>query len=256
MFVPTSLPRRFEVALALILGGVTVVAWILTIRLMGLTMPAESMAGPMGAGVTATVDVAMWVAMMAAMMLPSTAPVLVAVTRIARSRKPLGAAAPVPAAFAVGYLLVWMAVGLVAAGLDLGGRAVWDATPTLAAIAPRAAGAILVLAGLYQVGPLKNRCLAQCRSPFGFLLTHWREGMVGAVVLGARHGGFCLGCCWALMATLLVTSTLGVVWPLTLSCLILVEKALPSNRFVTPITAVGFVALGAAQLVGLMTLGM
>ena len=256
MLAGAALPRRTGIAIALTLGVLTVAAWATTVRLMGLAMSDSTpMGGAMPPGTVAALSVATWVAMMAAMMLPSTAPVLGAVARIARSRREEGTSAQAPWVFGAGYLLVWIAFGVVAAGIDLGGRAVIGGTPSLAALAPRAAGVVLALAGLYQLSPLKNLCLAHCRSPLGFLLTRWREGVGGAVGLGARHGTYCLGCCWVLMATLLVTGALGLVWPLTISRLVFVEKALPGGRQVAVVAAVALVAVGLAQAGGVVTLG-
>lgn len=255
MFADAALPRRTEVAIVATLGLLTIAAWVLTIRLMGLAMPGDTMGNSLGAGTQAALSIGIWVAMMAAMMLPATAPVLGSVARIARSRRQQGTTAQGPWVFGAGYLVVWSAFGVVAAGIDLGGRAIITASPSLAAAAPRGAGVILVLAGVYQISPLKYLCLAHCRSPLGFLLSHWREGVGGAVALGARHGAYCLGCCWALMVTLLVTGALGLVWPLTISLLVLVEKALPGGRQVSIAAAVVLVALGLAQATGLVMLG-
>ena len=249
------LPRRTEVAIVVTLGVLTIAAWALTIRLMGLTMPGDLMGSQLTTGAKAALGVGTWVAMMAAMMLPATAPFLGAVARIARSRRQQGTTAQGPWVFGIGYLVVWVAFGVVAAGIDLGGRAIIAASPSLAAAAPLGAGVILALAGVYQVSPLKDLCLAHCRSTLGFLLTHWREGVGGAVALGARHGVYCLGCCWALMVTLLVTSALGLVWPLTISLLVFVEKVLPRGRQVSIAAAVVLVALGLAQATGLVVLG-
>lgn len=254
MLAAAALPRRTEIAIALALGVLTVAAWLLTIRLMGPAMSGGMVGDQISPGLMAAVDVGMWVIMMAAMMLPSTVPVLAAVTQIARSRKQQAVSSRAPWVFGLGYLLVWIAVGVIAATIDLGGRAILGTSPALNAVAPVAAGVILALAGLYQLSPLKNRCLRHCRSPFGFLMTNWREGTTGAVRLGVRHGVYCLGCCWALMGTLLVTEALGIVWPITLSLLIFVEKVLPGGRYVALVATVGLVALGIAQATGLVML--
>lgn len=255
MLAPTALPRRIEVAIGLVLALLTMAAWIVTFLLMGLGTLDRGAGDPMRFGVAAVPLVAVaWVAMMAAMMLPSTAPVLGMVGQIARSRQRQGIRPAAPAVFGVGYLLVWTVVALIAAAIDLGERGVFDVAPVLAGAAPNLGAVVLALVGLYQLSPLKNRCLAHCRSPFGFLLTHWREGIGGAIVLGARHGLYCLGCCWALMVTLLVCGALGLVWPLTLTLVIFVEKVVPGGGYVAKATAVGFVVLGLAQAAGLVML--
>jgi predicted metal-binding membrane protein len=107
---------------------------------------------------------------------------------------------------------------------------------------------LLVLAGIYQLTPLKNACLAQCRSPLGFFMTEWRNGAAGAFAMGLKHGAYCVGCCWMLMALLFVFGVMNLLWVAALSALVLLEKIAPFGRIVA--RASGLIMLaGAAALV-------
>src|ERR671932_1468996 len=138
-----------------------------------------------------------WVVMMAAMMFPSVAPTIALYSRMTKQRSPLR-----PLEFAAGYLVTWVAAGVVAFAIGVtlnalsGGLFAWDRWGRWTA------GATLVLAAVYQLTPLKDVCLGKCRSPLGFLLGSWRDGARGALQMGAKNGAWCVGCCWALMASL------------------------------------------------------
>ncbi len=185
-----------------------------------------------------------WVVMMAAMMLPSVAPTIALYTRVTKARSPLA-----PWLFAGGYLLVWSVAGVVAyvvgivAGALLGDVLAWDRGGR------ELAAATLLFAAAYEVTPLKNICLAKCRSPLGSLLGVWRSGRLGAVSMGARNGAWCVGCCWALMAALFALGVMSISWMAFVAAIIAVEKTLPWRRPVAYSTAALLVALGILLLV-------
>jgi predicted metal-binding membrane protein len=181
--------------------------------------------------------------MMAAMMFPSVAPTVALYSRMTRERS-----AAAPLVFTSSYLLIWGTAGVVAFVLsDVGGRVlgevlVWDrAGRWLAA-------GILLAAALYEFTPVKNVCLSKCRSPLGFLLGSWRNGLSGALVMGVRHGAWCVGCCWALMASLFALGVMSIAWMALVAALIAVEKTLPWRRTATYGTALVLVALGLLML--------
>jgi predicted metal-binding membrane protein len=183
-----------------------------------------------------------WVAMMAAMMLPAILPVL----RLYARASGRDTVAPMPF-FLTGYAVVWSAVGVPAfiawRSLD---EPLADATPT----AGRIAGVVLVVAAIYQLSPLKQVCLRHCRSPLSFFMEHGRNlhRPSGAVVAGARHGMFCVGCCWMLMAVLVAFGTMQLAWMIGLAALILLEKATSIGERVSRVAGVGFLILGAVVL--------
>ncbi|MEV0948195.1 DUF2182 domain-containing protein [Rhodococcus sp. NPDC049939] len=183
-----------------------------------------------------------WVAMMGAMMLPAILPV-VRLYALAAAR---GAAAPA-AVFVGGYLVVWSAVGIPAYFLwrRLSGPLA-EASPWAA----RFAGAVAIGAAVYQLTPLKSLCLRHCRSPLSFFLHHGRNlnRPTGAALAGGRHGIYCLGCCWMLMALLVALGTMSLGWMIALAVLILLEKTAPFGEVLAKTAAAGLLVLGAALL--------
>ena len=180
-----------------------------------------------------------WVMMMAAMMFPSVAPTIALYSRMTRQRSPLS-----PLLFAGGYLVTWAGAGLIAFALaGIIGRVpgdvlAWDRAGRWIA------GATLVVAAVYELTPLKDVCLGKCRSPLGFLLGSWRDGRRGALRMGAKNGAWCVGCCWALMASLFALGVMSVVWMAFVAGVIAVEKTLPWRRVATYGTAALLLVLG------------
>jgi predicted metal-binding membrane protein len=183
--------------------------------------------------------VGVWLVMMAAMMLPSVAPTVALYARMSRARRPLA-----PLAFAAGYLVLWGGVGVLAyvAARAAQGALSWDAGGRWIA------GVTLLAAAVYELTPLKAACLRRCRSPLGFLLGAWRDGWSGALRMGARHGAWCVGCCWALMASLFALGIMSLAWMAFVAALIAAEKILPWRRVATFATAALLVVLGALLL--------
>ena len=188
----------------------------------------------------------MWSLMMVAMMLPSAAPMILFYARFAR-RSGMAGPGPAIALFALVYVAVWTAFSLLAALLQaalVGSGAV--SGMALALGDRRLAGALLLLAGLYQLAPLKQACLAGCRSPLDFLLRRWRPGLAGALRLGGAHGLYCLGCCWALMLLLFVGGVMNLAWIAALALLVLAEKMAPPRLRLRPTLGIALVLAGAA----------
>jgi predicted metal-binding membrane protein len=192
-----------------------------------MTGPSAWMMTPAWNGAHLALLFAMWTAMMIGMMLPSAAPTLLLYGMVAR-RGDGATDAPLRVhIFAGGYLVVWTAFSAVAAVAQ---RAFTEAnvlTPMMEASAPLAAGAMLVVAGLYQLTPLKRACLSACQSPAAFLVRHWRAGRAGAFRIGLLHGWYCLGCCWALMLLLFAGGVMNLAVIVGLTAFLLLEKLMP-----------------------------
>ena len=192
---------------------------------------------------------AMWAVMMVAMMLPSAAPVTLLIASIAKKRREAGTALGVTTApFVLGYLAVWLTFAAVATLLQWRLDAAELLSETMALAGTVVAGSVLVLAGIYQWTPLKQACLRHCRSPLDFLLHHWRDGALGAFVSGARHGTFCLGCCWMLMALLFVGGIMNLAWIAGIALIVLIEKTLPWGGRMGRATGIVLIAWGALAL--------
>jgi predicted metal-binding membrane protein len=169
--------------------------------------------------------IAVWVVMMAAMMFPSVAPTVALYSRMTRQRAP-----GLPLVFVSGYLLTWAAAGVLAYAIGVAISSMstdlfrWDGAGRWTA------GATLIVAAGYELTRLKDVCLAKCRSPLGFMLSSWRDGTSGAFQMGAKNGAWCVGCCWALMASLFALGVMSIVWMAVVASLIAAEKIVPWRR--------------------------
>jgi len=191
----------------------------------------------------------MWVVMMIGMMTPSVAPIILVYARIGGQAAKGRRFAPV-AWFGGGYFLAWTAFSLVATSAQWALERAALLTPMMASASNIAGGVLLILAGLYQWTPLKDICLSQCQAPLGFILSRggFQGGASNSLILGFRHGLYCLGCCWALMALLFAFGVMNLFWIAALAILVLLEKVVPSGRTIARIAGVAFFAGGVWML--------
>jgi predicted metal-binding membrane protein len=243
--------RRERVILAGALALVTLACWTWIVPM------ARDMYGPMSGPsawmMTPAWDaphvlrlLAMWIVMMAGMMLPSAASLLLIYAAGARKRPRMNPDEHGSVyAMAAGYLLVWVGFSVLATALQrtLGSRLIL--TPMMELRSARLSGALLVLAGIYQLTPFKRACLASCASPQTFLMVHWREGRAGAFRMGLRHGVYCIGCCWALMLLLFAGGVMNLAVIGALTALVLVEKLTPLGPRSVHATGVLLIAAGS-----------
>ena len=189
---------------------------------------------------------AMWIGMMAAMMAPTAWPWLLTFQRLTQPAAGLARAASL-SLFAGGYLSAWTIYALGAAGLQsMLARAGWVDHDSALGMASGAA--VLVGAGLFQFTPWKRACLTHCRNPLSFLLARWHNGPIGGYRLGLSHGWFCVGCCWALMATTLVVGMSNVGWMLALTAAVFVEQVVPRGQVLRLPLGAGLIGAGLVRL--------
>jgi predicted metal-binding membrane protein len=190
----------------------------------------------------------MWAVMMVGMMLPSATPTILLFAAVRRKQSARGHdIAPVPA-FVIGYLTAWTGFSVAAVVLQWGLERLALLTPMMAAAGNSFGGAVLITAGLYQLSPLKHRCLEHCRSPIEFLSKRWRPGVTGAVGMGLEHGTYCVGCCWVLMALLFVGGVMNLLWVAAIAGFVLVEKIAPRGNIVRRVAALLLIAWGIYTL--------
>jgi predicted metal-binding membrane protein len=245
-----DLLRHQRLVIIAALGGIVVLAWLYLIR--EATEMEAMMAGMdrrMVMSAKGPVDLllllAMWSIMMAGMMLPSAAPMILTFAGINRSRRTRGQTYVPTVLFVAGYLLTWagfsVAATLVQWGLE------WTAMMSpmdMKADSRLLGGLLFVAAGIYQFTPLKQACLRLCWSPLSFVANHWRDGSVGAVRMGMTHGLYCLGCCWVLMLLLFVVGVMNLLWVAGLAAVVLVEKLLPSQPWISRAGGLALAAYG------------
>jgi predicted metal-binding membrane protein len=238
---PPALPGAIQLGLIALLVLLAVVAWAITGEQM------EGMdAGPGTDPGALAFFIGVWVVMMAAMMFPSIAPMVLMHVRIQEGRRERGqgAVAGASALFVAGYLLAWTAAGQAGYGIYELGRAATGDLFSWDNAGPYLAGAIVCTAAIYQLTPLKDVCLRHCRSPFAFLIQHWHAGRLGSLRMGISHGGWCVGCCWALMAALFALGVMSLGWMAFIAALIAVEKLLPWKDLASRGIAVLLLVLG------------
>jgi len=261
-----------------VIGGlvaVSVVAWVYILSGAGMGMSAFEMARMSSSGAPMTMDkggmagisgmaamtmpavwtpgyallmLVMWWVMMVAMMLPSAAPMILLFAVVNRKSGENGGPVVPTALFAGAYLAAWGAFSVVAVALQWGLERAELLSPMMASRNAVFGGALLVLAGAYQLSPLKQACLRHCRGPIGFITQHWRAGRWGAFRMGVHHGLYCLGCCWALMVLLFFGGVMNLYWIAGLALFVLLEKTIPPGHRLASLSGAGLVLWGGAVL--------
>lgn len=188
----------------------------------------------------------LWFGMMAVMMAPTAWPWVRAFHRFSGSERDAGIGNT--ARFASGYLVAWLAYAIGAAGLQLGLQTTALMQPASDVVIPRLGGLVFLIAGLYQFAPIKRACLTHCRTPLGYFLARWRNGRTGALRMGLHHGVFCVGCCWALMATSFAVGVMNMWWMAALAALALVEQVAPRGEIARSVLGGALVVAGALRL--------
>ena len=236
------LPRERNLILAslLVLAGTAwaVLAW------QGAGMDEMSLT----MGMSAPLFIALWAVMMVAIMFPTAAPMILMFARIHNGRREKGQNFVPTWVFTAAYLLVWSATGILAYAIAVAGDALADESAWVMDNAPRFGGGLLVVAGMYQLTPLKDICLSKCRTPISFILTSWKDGYAGSFRMGLAHGVFCLGCCWLLFLILFPLGMMNIIVLAAITALIFAEKSLPVGRNVARAAALALVVYGAVVI--------
>jgi predicted metal-binding membrane protein len=190
----------------------------------------------------------MWTIMMVAMMAPSVAPLVLIFAQADRQKggnRVVGSAG----ILLLGYLVMWVGFSVLATLVQWALHSAALLSPTMVSTSSVFGGLLLIAAGVFQFTPLKRACLAHCRSPLSFLMSNWREGQWGAFVMGLKHGAYCVGCCWLLMALLFVAGVMNLLWGAAISVFVLVEKVVPREDLIGRIAGGTFIVTGIALMV-------
>jgi predicted metal-binding membrane protein len=236
------------------LAAMTLVAWAYLVSLVwGMrTMDmAPDMAMPQmqsWGAVELLLLFVMWAIMMVAMMVPSVAPLLL---MFARANRQKGGSRVVGSAgiLLLGYLLAWVGFSILATLAQWRLHSAALLSPMMVTTSSIFGGLLLVAAGVFQFTPLKRACLVRCRSPLSFLMSDWRDGQWGTFVMGLKHGAYCVGCCWMLMALLFVAGVMNLLWVAAIAVFILVEKVAPRGNLIGRIAGAALIVAGIALIV-------
>jgi predicted metal-binding membrane protein len=193
----------------------------------------------------------MWAVMMVGMMVPTASPVILLFTEINKRRGEQKGTFVSTGQFLLGYLTAWMGFSVLATLIQWGLLTTALLSPMMESTSKALGGALLLGAGLFQFSPLKYACLANCRSPMGFFATEWRDGAWGALRMGLKHGGYCLGCCWALMGLLFAFGVMNLLWVASISGFVLLEKIAAGNQLVSRLGGLLFIGWATWIVFGL-----
>jgi predicted metal-binding membrane protein len=238
-------------AVAVVVIGVPLLCW-LWVGAMARDMYG-TMLGPSAWMMRATWDApyllllwAMWAAMMAAMMLPSATPVILLAARaVGRPDVATPGASARLYALTAGYLLVWITFSAGATLLQFALARSGLLTIMMEPASRGLAASLLVVAGLYQLTPLKQACLRSCRSPLAVFGSSWGSSAAQALGAGVRHGAYCLGCCWALMLLLFAGGVMNLSVILALTAWVAIEKVAPFGAYTSRVAGAGLLAAAA-----------
>jgi len=258
--------RRDRAMVIAALTTISVLAWAYTLwraaQMSMMDMPGASgdMSGMDMGGVSIAAEPAfrswsiadfgfvsiMWAVMMVGMMTPSVAPMVQLYATVGRNAAASGRPLAATGWFLAGYLSAWVAFSLAATGAQWIVTQLALLTPMMESASGIFGGSLLIAAGLYQWSPLKDTCLKRCQTPLGFLMSHggFRPEPFPALLLGAEHGLYCVGCCWILMALLFVGGVMNVLWVAGLAILVLLEKIVPTRHLIPRVAGSGLAAAG------------
>lgn len=245
--------RRERLIISGCLAAVVVLSWLYLIHtktaMPDMEMPGMVMLdlhewGP----ITVLLLFVMWTVMMIAMMVPSAAPMILAFVTVNQRRQAANRPFVPVAIFLFGYLAVWTAFSAVATLAEWGLHQAALLSTTMTATSTALNGGLLMAAGIFQWTPMKRACLKGCRSPLSFLMSEWRDGKAGAFVMGLRHGAYCVGCCWFLMALLFVAGVMNLLWVAVIALFVMAEKISPKGELLARVAGVGLVIAGATLI--------
>ena len=241
-----TLLRRDRAFVLAGLVGVTAISWV---YMFALAAGMDEMAGSIAqlrpwSALDFLLMFVMWVVMMIAMMIPRAAPMILLFAGVQRrSQRNDRPFVPV-AAFVSGYAIVWTGFSLLATLAQWALENAALLSPMLVSTSPLLGGGLLVAAGVYQWTPYKDGCLKHCRTPFQFVMEHWRTGTTGALRMGLEHGAYCLGCCWILMGLLFFGGVMNLLWIATIAAFVLIEKLAPAGAAAGRVVGLALVAAG------------
>src|SRR6266851_4701139 len=248
-----SILRRDRLIMGSCLAAMVVLAWLYLLHTRA-AMPAMDMPGMVMLDLhewgptTVLLLFVMWTVMMVAMMVPSAAPMILAFLNVNQRRQAADRPYVPVTIFLLGYLAVWTAFSGVATLAEWGLHQAAMLSTTMTATSATLNGGLLIAAGVFQWTPLKRACLKGCRSPLSFLMSEWRDGAAGAFVMGLRHGTYCLGCCWILMALLFVAGVMNLLWVAVIALFVMAEKISAKGELLARVTGIGLIIAGATLM--------
>ena len=246
--------RRDRLIVLAGLTGVVVLSWAylvyLALDMQSMDMEMAMPRTQMWSAVDFILMFVMWTVMMVGMMTPSATPMLLTFAAFFRRRYSDQSPGLPTALFLAGYLSVWAGFSAIATLAQWALHSASLLSPMMVSTSPVLGGVLFIAAGVFQWTPLKYACLNHCRTPLGFFMTEWRDGLRGAFTMGLRHGRFCVGCCWFLMGLLFVAGVMNLLWVAIIAAFVLLEKVAPRGESVARAAGVLFAVWGLWLVAG------
>jgi predicted metal-binding membrane protein len=245
--------RRERLIISGCLAAIVILSWLYLVHtktaMPDMDMPGMVMVDLQKWGPTTVLLLfVMWTVMMVAMMVPSAAPMILSFLTVNRRRQAAHRPFVPVTIFLLGYLAVWTAFSAAATLAEWGLHQAAMLSTTMTTTSAALNGGLLIAAGVFQWTPMKRACLKGCRSPLSFLMSEWRDGAAGAFVMGLRHGAYCVGCCWFLMALLFVAGVMNLLWVAVIALFVMVEKISPKGELIARIAGIGLMIAGATLI--------
>lgn len=246
-----ALLKRDRIVIISGLATISILAWAYMfyiardMRNMAMAMEIVTPRVQVWGGVDFALTFVMWAVMMVAMMVPSAVPMVLTFATVNRRRREQRTPYASTGMFLLGYLIVWTGFSVLATLAQWAFHTAALLSPMMASTSPTLGGVLLLAAGIFQLTPLKHACLAHCRTPLGFFMTEWRGGTRGALIMGLRHGSFCVGCCWVLMVLLFVAGVMNLLWMAIITTFVLLEKVAPAGHWMGRVAGLLFIGWGA-----------
>ncbi len=243
--------KRDRIVLILGLSGITAISWLylldMSSSMTNMSQRAWICCNPDAHSwnsLNLILIFSMWTVMMTAMMVPSESPIVLMFAAINRERNRQRQPFVSTSSFLFGYLVVWTMFSALATLTQWGLHAAMLLSGAMMINNSTLGGTLLVVAGIFQWTTLKYACLTRCRAPLGFLINEWREGTIGAFIMGLRHGIYCVGCCWLLMGLMFIAGVMNLLWMVIITALVLLEKVVPGGFWISRFAGIILVVWG------------
>lgn len=245
--------RRDRVMVLLLLAVLTLAAWVYMVHMtqpnaMAMVMSEASPCMMQWGFTDILLSFVMWSIMMVAMMLPAATPMVLMFASVNRQQNRQSGAIISTGFFVLGYLIVWIVYSVIATMVQWGLHSAVLLSHTIVITNPVLGGSLLLAAGVFQWTPWRDACMKKCRSPLGFILSEWRAGKVGALIMGIKHGIYCVGCCWILMSLSLVLGVMNLLWMAVLTIFMVLEKTGLLGSWLTRGAGIVFIAWGLTRV--------
>ena len=246
--------RKDKIIVLLLLAGLALMAWTYMVHMAppstsGMVMGEASPCMMQWGFPDILLSLVMWSIMMVAMMLPAATPMVLMFASVNRQQNQQSVSLISTGSFVLGYLIIWIVYSGISAIVQWGLHSAALLSHSMVISSPVLGGSLLLAAGVFQWTPFRDACMKKCRSPLGFILSEWREGKAGALIMGIKHGMYCVGCCWILMSLSLVLGVMNLLWMAVLTVFMVLEKTGAVGSWLSRAAGLVFIVWGLTIII-------